>query len=353
LEGSTVKSRRTFLAEASVVGAGIALSTSRASDPPPSRRPKGLALGVGLNRVDPGHYAGWDGELGGSENDAVDMMSFAQRNGFTTKLLRSQEATRNGVIRSIAEAADRLNAGDVFFFFYSGHGGRLPDLNGDEPNPFAERPGGTPAEQPPTAPPVGENWPTDFATPKDATYCLYDAMLIDDEFFDLLCKFKRGVRVVVMTDCCHSQSLYRFEREGAGPEPPMPAAVRNLRLGNSRSANFGALKNAFARNREFYEPLLRRPGIGNVRTDLQASVLFLAACGELETALDGFPNGLFTTVVKTVLARPSGMHSYLNFATEVRRIHLAAKGRTSVLTRLNSILPDGRDLVYDRPFAIG
>jgi len=347
-----MSSRRTFLAEAGVVGAAIALSTSRASEPPPSRRPKGLALGVGLNRVDPGHYDGWDGELGGSENDAVDMMSLAQRNGFTTRLLKSQQCTRNGVIQSIADAANGLNAGDIFFFFYSGHGGRLPDLNGDEPNPFAERPGGTPTEQPPTAPPVGEEWPTDFATPKDATYCLYDAMLIDDEFFDLLCKFKRGVRVVVLTDCCHSQSLYRVQRID-GPEPPVPPAVRNLRLGNPRSANRGALKNTFTKNRAFYEPLLRRQGIGNVRTDLQASVLFLSACGELETALDGVPNGLFTSVVKSVLARPTGMHSYLNFATEVRRIHLAAQGRTSVLTRLNSILPDGRDFAYDRPFAIG
>lgn len=34
---------------------------------------KGISLHIGLNRVDPAHYQGWDGKLNGCENDAKSM----------------------------------------------------------------------------------------------------------------------------------------------------------------------------------------------------------------------------------------------------------------------------------------
>ena len=37
-------------------------------------KPKGISLHIGLNRVDPIHYAGWKGELVACENDAHDIV---------------------------------------------------------------------------------------------------------------------------------------------------------------------------------------------------------------------------------------------------------------------------------------
>jgi hypothetical protein len=40
--------------------------------------PKGISLHIGLNRVDPAHYAGWDGRLNACESDAEDTAQLAR-----------------------------------------------------------------------------------------------------------------------------------------------------------------------------------------------------------------------------------------------------------------------------------
>ena len=40
---------------------------------------KGMSLHVGLNRVNPNHYDGWDGELAACEFDAKDMAKLARQ----------------------------------------------------------------------------------------------------------------------------------------------------------------------------------------------------------------------------------------------------------------------------------
>ena len=43
-----------------------------------STQTKGISLHIGLNRVDPAHYKGWDGALQGCENDANDLRAIAE-----------------------------------------------------------------------------------------------------------------------------------------------------------------------------------------------------------------------------------------------------------------------------------
>ncbi|MDQ3865184.1 MAG: caspase family protein, partial [Actinomycetota bacterium] len=52
----------------------------------------GSALTIGLNSVDPGHYAGWSGNLIACEADAEDMANIATSKGFTVKTLLTKEA---------------------------------------------------------------------------------------------------------------------------------------------------------------------------------------------------------------------------------------------------------------------
>lgn len=92
----------------------------------------GSALTIGLNSVDPGHYAGWSGNLIACEADAEDMANIATSKGFTVNTLLTKEATRQRVKDEISAAADRLTAEDFFMLSYSGHGGQLPDLNDEE-----------------------------------------------------------------------------------------------------------------------------------------------------------------------------------------------------------------------------
>ena len=44
---------------------------------------------------------------------------------------------------------------------------------------------------------------------KDETWCLYDGELIDDEVFIELAQFAEGVRIIVLSDSCHSGSVVR------------------------------------------------------------------------------------------------------------------------------------------------
>ena len=138
--------------------------------------PKGLALTIGLNSVDPKHYGGWSGDLNACEADAQDMADIAKSKLFKVKMLLTKAAVRKNILAEMNKAAKTLKAGDIFMLSYSGHGGQLPDMNNDEPDG------------------------------QDETWCLYDGELVDDEIYAELGKFKPDVRILVFSDRCHSGS---------------------------------------------------------------------------------------------------------------------------------------------------
>src|SRR6267142_3078276 len=117
--------------------------------------PKGISIHIGLNRVDPVHYGGWDGELTACEFDAKDMRALARAQGFTTHMLLTTAASTAAVTRAMTQAAAALLGGDMLLLTYSGHGGQMPDTNHDE----ADR--------------------------QDETWVLYDRELVDDELYSL------------------------------------------------------------------------------------------------------------------------------------------------------------------------
>ncbi|MEH6887688.1 caspase family protein, partial [Priestia megaterium] len=137
--------------------------------------PKGFSLHIGLNSVDPQHYGGWDGKLGACEADAEDMELIAKSLHYNNvSTLLTAKATINNVINEIKKAATSLESGDIFFLSYSGHGGSVPDQDKDEDDG------------------------------KDETWCLYDGQLPDDQLFSLWHLFREDVRIIVLSDSCHS-----------------------------------------------------------------------------------------------------------------------------------------------------
>ncbi|MBW2163245.1 MAG: caspase family protein [Deltaproteobacteria bacterium] len=139
---------------------------------------KGHALLAGLKSVDPASYNGWDGTGGcwGCELDVDNMERILKSLGYDTKVLKTADATRNSVLSSLYRAADNLVGDDIFVFYYSGHGGQQPDLNGDE------------------------------LDGKDETLVAYDREVIDDKIHYALTRFKTGVRIVMISDSCNSGS---------------------------------------------------------------------------------------------------------------------------------------------------
>ncbi|HEX5936595.1 MAG TPA: caspase family protein [Actinomycetota bacterium] len=223
----------------------------------------GRALHIGLNRVDPDHYGGWDGALAGCEPDAKDMQSIAEGKGFTSTVLLNEEARSDVVLREIADAAESLGPGDIFFLTYSGHGGQVPDLNGN-----------------------------DEADEQDETWVLFDRQVVDDELFALWGTFAAGVRIVVLSDSCHSGSVVRDMFYAASPANEEVGARFKALPRETQDATYEAHKDE-------YDEIQRRCTHGDM-VGIGAMLLLISGCQDNQLSRDGDQNGLFTQTLKEV-----------------------------------------------------
>jgi metacaspase-1 len=228
---------------------------------------KRKSLHIGLNHVDPREYGGWDGELSGCINDANDMQAIAISQGFDAEQLIDGAATIEAVKDNLDAYAGELQAGDFLFLTYSGHGGQVPDQNGDEDDGY------------------------------DETWCLYDSELVDDSLYGALCSFKAGVRIFIMSDSCHSETVARRlpgeARIGVREER---RAFVELKSGpRSKRAPLEATMAEYDKNKDKYEAQktwwtpTQMPG-----KDSPAKVVLISGCLDEQTSMDGNGNGAFT-----------------------------------------------------------
>lgn len=223
----------------------------------------GISLHLGLNGVDATHYGGWAGQLAACEADAKDMKAIATAGGFKPQIFLTEQATSAAVIGAIQQAAAKLKRGDIFFLTYSGHGGQVPDTNQDEPDR------------------------------KDETWVLYDRELVDDELWALWGKFAAGVRIVVLSDSCHSGSVTRampvFNRAN-------PGAALTVR---SRLMPPDVALQTYRRHRKLYDDIQKQNPAGE-KARLRPTVVLISGCQDNQTSLDGDRNGLFTGTLRKV-----------------------------------------------------
>lgn len=245
---------------------------------------KGISLHLGLNSVNPSHYAGWAGPLTACEFDAKDMASLAKDNGFQVKTLLTKNATRKNLLAAFAKAVSSLSKGDIFFLTYSGHGGQVNDLNNDE------------------------------ADGLDETWCLYDGEFIDDELYFELSKFKEGVRVIILSDSCHSGTVtkaafysgvtgYSFRESDSPPKfRAMPDVVA---------------ERTYRKNKKFYDAILKNKKLKNAQEKVMASVILISGCQDNQLSMDGDFNGLFTGKLLSVWKNGIFAGDYLTFYKKI------------------------------------
>jgi len=288
------------------------------------KKANGISLHVGLNAVDPGHYEGWSGPLAACEADAEDMEAIASKRGFTPTLLRTAQATREAVIGSIKAAAQQLSKGDIFWVSYSGHGGQVPDINGDEPDDLL-----------------------------DETWCLYDGELIDDELYLLWSHFKPGVRILVVSDSCHSGTVAKFALSRPG-EGAARAALSDFGVHEElryRVMPREVALRTYRANARFYDSLQpRKARKGNraaVKPAVKASVRLLSGCQDNQLSLDGTFNGLFTSHLLRVWDNGRFKGSYAAF-------HKSIVKRMPPTQTPNHFTTGAHDAAYDAqtPFTV-
>ena len=226
---------------------------------------KGVSLHIGVNSVNPDHYGGWSGPLNACEADAEDMMSLAENGNYESRILLTGEATRQAVIDAIKQAAEKLSDGDIFLLTYSGHGGQVADVNGDEQDL------------------------------NDETWCLYDGQLIDDELHNCWSLFQRGVRVFVLSDSCHSGSVSRAPLGRADAQLTLSAPLAEILGTDEVRARYMPDEHAartYRTNKKFYDDIQR--SLPKEIPEVDAAVRLISGCQDNQLSLDGTFNGLFT-----------------------------------------------------------
>ena len=263
---------------------------------------RGFALSIGLNRVDPKAYGGWDGALTGCVNDAKELVQLLkdQSSGFEITELRDEQATRAAVRDQLGRLAAIARPGDLVIMGFAGHGGQVKDFNGDEEDGL------------------------------DETLCLYDGQMIDDELVVHFARFAPGVKVLVIADSCHSgtsffkraQELRKMvtmsshervlpefrdrakllDEEAVRRQRGLPSLVRALPENLPGFREGGIPDNpALAAEYERYGRTTPSP-LETIRT-VQAAVVLVTSCQESQFALDGPVNGLFTSALKDMWAQ--------------------------------------------------
>lgn len=239
---------------------------------------KGYAIVFGLNHVDPVHYDGWDGALGQPENDASVIYQIASGNGLESKIFQGNDVTRDNVIGSIREASRKLVEGDFLFVYYSGHGGQLPDMDGDEEDGL------------------------------DETWCLYDGELIDDELHLLWSEFKKDVRILVISDSCHSGTVTKAV---AGESEPEGCVKKEMPTEYVRKT--------YLKNKGFYDNLASElKEAGASEKEVQAGVLLISGCRDEQSSYAFLfdENSAFTTALLKVLSEKPSIN-YLSLHEEI------------------------------------
>jgi metacaspase-1 len=281
------RSRRSFLRDALATTTLLGLSSpcwqkAWGAD----SAPLGLSLHCGLNALEEKYYNGAQ-PLRGCHNDALDMKQIAVKGGYhDPKVLLDDQATANEVRRHISWAIKHLRPGDTFFISASSHGTQIYNPETNEPDKT------------------------------DEAWCLFDHVLLDDEFNALFKQFRPGVKVLVVLDMCHSgtsEEAINLRRAAARkewdlpdlklPKPQGAPTDRQLRaaqrlIGKNLSAKRLPEEVASEISERDSRQFVSRQKVAEQRSStreaIQPSGLMITGSLDLETALDGERNGLFT-----------------------------------------------------------
>ena len=240
---------------------------------------RGISLHIGVNRCNPDHYGGWVGPLPSCENDVDTMQGIAKSQGFETSQLKTEQATRDAVKEVFKGAARELSAGDLFLVSYSGHGGRVKDVTGDEDDK------------------------------KDDTWCLYDGQLLDDELNVLFAEFDSGVRVLVISDSCHSGTMLKGESDQSN-ETDVDDGFIYPRVMPREAAS-----KTYKGNRSFYTKI--QDDLPYPRPEIRASVRLLSGCQEHELAYGSDECGRFTWAIENLYNGGAFSESYKAFHRQI------------------------------------
>lgn len=282
--------------------------------------PVGRALCVGVSRLDPQRIGRSFSGLPGCDADALAMKELLIGKSFITpKCLRSPEATLEAFQSELRTAACQCEPGDLFVLTFSGHGAQRPFVGEPEPDG------------------------------KDEYWCLHDFAIVDNDIRALLGEFRAGVRILVISDSCHSGTVTSLRSQFLGLRRDDTSLLPRSYYARMKQPPEDAWNQHLTDNFAHYHP-----GLVRARAALESinpSVLLMSACLDDEETLSGIPNGEYTTALLSVCKQTPAPKTYLEF---VRRIADSPPSpRTASIDRSGvKDDPAAIPFVMQRPFSI-
>lgn len=245
---------------------------------PPMDKPKktAISLHIGIDQVDQSYYGGYVPDLLGCVNDMNSMKAFAKKRGYEPHTLSNAQATKEAIRQKIVELGNQVEDGGILLISYAGHGTQLPNNNHA----------------------LDDN-EQDF---KDETWVTYNGFLLDDEIYNCLSEIQGNIRVVLMSDSCHSETMSRDFYIGRDIRSRMlpPDKTKQILKKNNQTAN--GLRSA----------------IGGKRNNFNVAVLNLSACESDETAKEENGAGVFTSNIIEACEDLGRNGNYFSLMDEVR-----------------------------------
>lgn len=231
-----------------------------------------LALCVGIN-----DYPGTGSDLSGCVNDAKDWKQALQKRGFTVATLIDKQATAAAIRARLTQLVRAGMKGDTVVFTYSGHGSWLPDDDGDE------------------------------VDGRDEMICPYDVYsggaVMDDDLHEIFSQRADGVRIVFVSDSCHSGTVAKF----FAPPPSVGKNYARPRFLHPR---------AFVKSKKLLKAIDRVAALPKTQ-QAKFPALLAAGCTDTEFSWDanfgGRPNGAFSYfALRALAANPKTYAAWMN-----------------------------------------
>ena len=248
------------------------------------------ALCIGIN-----NYPGTDMDLNGCVNDAEDWAATLTGRGFAVQKLIDAQATKAAMTAAIRGLVQGAASGDSLVITFSGHGTYAPDENGDE------------------------------ADGLDEGLCPFDIkqgqVLIDDEIHLLFAQRAPEVRILLVSDSCHSGTVIR----AAAADPDAADATR------PRFMPMGAWLPEDKLPRAANGKPATQVAIGSTLSPWSGAIsvaggdLLMAGCAEgpnnfsYDAKIAGRANGAFTYYALKSLKRLPAGATYADWHAEIRK----------------------------------
>ncbi|MBI3466110.1 MAG: caspase family protein [Planctomycetes bacterium] len=242
------------------------------------------ALCIGIN-----DYPGTGSDLAGCVNDANDWATAFKARGFAVDKLLDGQAKGDAMRKAIRGVLARAKGGDIVILQYSGHGSFVPDVDGDEPD-------GT-----------------------DECLCPHDISangpITDDELFELYSSRPQGVKLLMISDSCHSGTVARFAPITTPPTMKAKAAPQ-------RKVRF-LPPSVFLPKREAAKLGMRR-SLRRSSPPGRYAALLMSGCQDTEYSYDAYflgrANGAFTFVARQCLKSLKPSATYRDWFKAIRAV---------------------------------